>query len=202
MAQLITIVGSTGIGKTALAQALAAAGNFATGLEEHNERPFQARFARDPRYALHNQVDYLLLRAEQEMALRRAPQIALIDGGLDVDFHGFTRLFHARGYLDDEEFDLCRRLYGTLRAALPPPELIIRLTAPQEVIRRRLASRERINVATPEDLSLLESFLDEWLASVSPERILPLDVSADDPTYERILPNLLVRIRAHLLPEK
>ena len=115
MAKLITFVGVSGVGKTALAKALAIAGDFATGFEQHDTRPFQHLCDQDKRYTLHNQVDYFLLRAEQERALRADPRPALLDGGLDVDFHGFARLFYQRGYLSGAEFDLCKRLYEQLQ---------------------------------------------------------------------------------------
>ena len=147
MGKLVTIIGPSGVGKTALVRALANQGRFATALEGHEERPFQTLFKQDRRYGLANQVDYFLLRAEQERALRAAPQTGLIDGGLDLDYHGFTRLFRARGLLTDPEFDLCRRLYETLRGLMPLPELIVRLRADQETVAGRLSARERINIA-------------------------------------------------------
>ena len=51
----------------------------------------------------------------------------------DLDFHGFTRLFHSRGLLTNPEFDLCQRVYSFLRALLPRPELIIRLRADERM---------------------------------------------------------------------
>src|SRR5215211_6162831 len=111
MSSLITIVGASGVGKTALVQALSKTGKFAIAYEQHAERPFQALFKKDAHYALANQIDYLLLRAEQERLLRASPLIGLLDGGLDLDFYGFTRLFHSRGLLSDPEYDLCRRVY-------------------------------------------------------------------------------------------
>src|ERR687891_472427 len=127
MAKLIAVVGASGVGKTALVRALAKAFPFQTAYEAHAMRPFQVLFKQDARYALANQVDYLLLRAEQERELRGSGQIGLIDGGLDLDFHGFTRLFHHRGLLTGAEFDLCRRLYHLLREVLPRPEFIVHL---------------------------------------------------------------------------
>ncbi len=198
MAQLIAIVGASGVGKTSLTRALRAAHPFNVGLEQHTERPFQALFKMDTRYALANQIDYLLLRAEQERELRHAAEAGLVDGGLDQDFHGFTRLFRARHYINEAEFDLCRRLYLTIRANQPPPDLVIALKASQEAIRRRLAGRDRINIAGAEDISLLETSLDEWLDSLSPERILRLDVSAVSPNYGEVVPGLLEQIKARL----
>ena len=144
MAGILAFVGVSGVGKTSLVRALASRGDFALGLESHAERPFQSLFQRDPRHALANQIDFLLFHAEQERLLRADPRPALVDGGLDLDFHGFTRLFHARGWLSDPEFDLIRRLFTLTRHLLPPPDLIVHLTASDEVIRTRLASRGRV----------------------------------------------------------
>ena len=190
MGKLIAIVGVSGVGKTTLAQALAAAGDFAVGFEQHAERPFQSLFDQDKRFALHNQVDYFLLRAEQERILRADPRPGLIDGGLDVDYYGFARLFHKHGYLNDAEFDLCKRLYAQLRAAIPPPEMVIYLTASKEIIRQRLAIRDRVNIATSADADLLENYLNEWLADLPPDRILEIDVTTSDPSYAALLPGL------------
>ncbi len=191
MSKLITFVGVSGVGKTSLAKALAATGDFATGLEEHDTRPFQHLFDEDKRYALPNQVDYLLLRAEQERVLRADPRLALVDGGLDVDFHGFARLFYTRGYLSDAEFSLCERLYKQLRAALPLPDLVIYLTASEEVVRERLAKRNRVNIATSDDAGLLKIYLEEWLNILPQEKVIYLDLSEASLDYGEILPSLL-----------
>ena len=65
MGKLIVVVGNSGVGKSTLTEALCAAEDFATGMEEHIARPFQALFKNDRAFALANQIDYLLLRAEQ-----------------------------------------------------------------------------------------------------------------------------------------
>jgi hypothetical protein len=125
----------------------------------------------------------LLLRAEQENSLRASPQIGLIDGGLDLDFHGFTCLFHHRGLLTNPEFELCRRVYGFVREFLPRPEFIIRLRAEEIALARRLSARERINIARVEDTALFDSFLEEWLASFPSDQVLELEVSNETLEY-------------------
>ena len=195
MSKLISIVGVSGVGKTALVQALAKTRRFGTAYEQHTERPFQALFKQAKKYALANQIDYLLLRAEQEKELRNAPQIGLIDGGLDLDFHGFTRLFLSRGLLSQPEFELCRRLYTFIRKTLPPPELIVRLNADVETVAARMSSRKRINIASAADTALFNSFLDEWLADIPSEQKLELDVSNETFDYELSIRSIYERIK-------
>jgi deoxyadenosine/deoxycytidine kinase len=196
MSKLIAVVGASGVGKTALVRALARAYPFETAYEQHEERPFQALFKQDARYALANQIDYLLLCAEQEKQLRASSRIGLMDGGLDLDFQGFTRLFHSRGLLTDPEFDLCRRVSLFLRETLPRPELMIHLYADEGTVAKRLAGRDRINIARAEDIALFNSFLAEWLASIPRDQVLELDVSKETVEYERSVKIVLSNLRA------
>ena len=197
MSKLISVVGASGVGKTALVQALAKTKNFQTAYEQHAERPFQALFKQDKRFALANQMDYLLLRAEQEKELRAGALIGLTDGGLDLDFHGFTRLFLSRNLLSQPEFDLCRRLYTHIRETLPQPELIVRLNADVETVNSRMGSRQRINIASAEDTALFNSLVDEWLRNVPSKQKLELDVSNETLDYQNSTNCILEFIETH-----
>ena len=75
MNSIITVIGPSGIGKTSLVHALAKTGQFTTAYEQHETRPFQALAMQDTRYAFANQMDYLLLRADQEKELRGSSKI-------------------------------------------------------------------------------------------------------------------------------
>ncbi len=194
MQKLISIVGASGVGKTTFVNALAKTAKFATAFEQHAERPFQSLFKQDNKYALANQLDYLLLRAEQEKQLRAGGKTGLMDGGLDLDFHGFTRLFRRRGLITHPEFDLCLRLYTLVRELLPPPDLIVLLSASQKTIEGRLASRRRINIASAHDAELMEGFIREWLESISAEKILRIDASNEDENYSGAARRLFERI--------
>jgi deoxyadenosine/deoxycytidine kinase len=195
MGRLVEVVGASGVGKTTLVEALSRRADFATAYEGHAERPFQNLFKQDKRYGLANQMDYLLLRAEQERELRASPLVGLMDGGLDLDYQGFARLFHARGLLSDPEFDLCRRFYELARQLLPLPDLIVHLTAREEVIRERLAARRRINIASAEDTAMFNSFLEAWLETIPAGNLLRLDVNGEDHEFNASVSLILERLR-------
>lgn len=194
MGNIIAVVGNTGAGKTTLVRALCRLGKFNFGLEQHAERPFQQLFKNDPRYALANQLDYMLQRAMQEKEFRSREGIALVDGGLDLDFHGFTRLFHYRGLLSENEFELCDALYGFFRSFLPAPDLIVHVIIEHGIIVKRLAERGRINIASSADLELMNSFIISWLAKFPPEKVIDIDASNDDPSYSNTTPIILDKI--------
>ncbi len=192
MSKIVAIIGNAGIGKTTLVGALCSVRSFVTGMEGHRARPFHELFKKDSRYALANQVDFLLFRAEQERWLRSQEQIGLQDGGLEMDFDIFSRLFRQKGFLGEEEFFLCERLYSHIRTAQPPPEGIVLLTAPLEVIVDRFTRRGRpIEITEQGDLRAIDVLLDEWLSRVNPKHLLRLDVTANDPSYRDLLPQVL-----------
>lgn len=187
LSKLIAVVGNSGVGKTTFAQQLCRASGLECAFEQHIERPFHTSFAQDlRRYALANQVDFLLFRAEQESAIRRSGKSAVVDGGLDQDFFVFTRHFHRKGFLTQGEFELCERLYRLLRQMLPPPDWIIYLKAPRQVIARRYAQRDReLEIAQIEDLEALELLLEEWLNAQKESPLLTLDSAAEDANYAK-----------------
>jgi Deoxynucleoside kinases len=199
MGRIIAVVGTTGVGKTAMVRALCKHGLFAVGLEQHKERPFQEEFKTNSAFALPNQIDYLLLRAEQEQILRQSTQTGLVDGGLDLDYHGFTQLYYSRGWLSGREYNLCERFYEFVRTFMPPPDLVIHLTARPEVIHQRLVARRRINITDPRDIQKLASYLDGWLSTIPPEGVIRLDVSETDPGYRYLLPSLLPQLHKYIM---
>jgi len=138
--QYIAIEGPIGVGKTALAERLAARIDATTVLEE-TENPFLADFynAR-PGSALQAQLFYLLNRHRQQSALRQGDlfaQATVSDYLFDKD-----KIF-AYLNLDDNELFIYQRLYDLLAKDVPSPDLVIYLQAPTDVLVRRLRDRAR-----------------------------------------------------------
>jgi deoxyadenosine/deoxycytidine kinase len=199
MSTLITVIGNCGSGKTTLAKKLSEHYGFTPLLEQHAERPFQAKFQAELKtFALANQIDYLLYRAEQEFSLRESGKNGIADGGLDQDFYVFTRLFHRKGLLEDREYALCERLYHAMRQALPMPDLIIRLTAPLDVLIQRRAARTRaLDIVTGADLPVIDGLINVWMnANIVP--VILFDTTQNDPDYSMTIAPLLIALSGFL----
>ncbi|HEY1308922.1 MAG TPA: deoxynucleoside kinase [Vicinamibacterales bacterium] len=138
--QYIAIEGPIGVGKTALAERLAARLDATTILED-GDNPFLTDFynAR-PGSALQAQLFYLLNRHRQQIALRQGDlftQATVADYLFDKD-----KIF-AYLNLDDNELFIYQRLYDLLARDVPAPDLVIYLQAPTDVLVRRLRDRAR-----------------------------------------------------------
>jgi deoxyguanosine kinase len=134
----IAVEGPIGVGKTTVAERLGTRLDAAVVLEEM-ENPFLADFYADrPGAALQAQLFYLLSRHRQQIALRQADlfsQITISDFVFDKD-----KIF-AYLNLDDNELFIYQRLYDLLARDVPPPDLVIYLQAPTDVLLRRLRAR-------------------------------------------------------------
>jgi len=140
----LAIDGPIGSGKTRLAGRLAAKLEGTTVLERA-ENPFLADFyGNRPGAALQAQLFYLLNRHRQLSSLRQADlfqQTTVCDYVFDKD-----KIF-AFLNLDDNELFIYQRLFDLLGKDVPPPDLVIYLQVPTDVLLARAAARDH----EPED---------------------------------------------------
>ena len=131
----LAIEGPIGVGKTRLAERLAARLEATTILED-TENPFLANFYADrPGAALQAQLFYLLNRHRQLTSKRQADlflQTIVCDYVFDKD-----KIF-AYLNLDDNELFIYQRLFDLLAKDVPPPDLVVYLQAPTELLMKRL----------------------------------------------------------------
>ncbi|MBM3777106.1 MAG: deoxynucleoside kinase [Acidimicrobiia bacterium] len=134
----IAIEGPIAVGKTAVARRLAHRLEAATVLDG-TDNPFLNDFyAGRPGAALQAQLFYLLGRHRQHVAERQAnlfAQISICDCLFDRD------RIYAYLNLDDNELFIYQRLFDLLARDVVPPDLVVYLQAPSEVLLQRLRDR-------------------------------------------------------------
>jgi deoxyguanosine kinase len=192
--QYIAIEGPIGVGKTSLATRLATRLDATTVLEE-TENPFLADFhAGRPGSALQTQLFYLLNRHRQQLSLRQGDlfsQATVADYLFDRD-----KIF-AYLNLDDNELFIYQRLYDLLSNDVPPPDLVIYLQAPTDVLMRRLRERPKdgddtIPASTPEYVRELNEAYQHYFFHYSATPLLvvetsQLDLAGDDEALDDLL---------------
>ncbi len=135
----IAFEGPPGVGKTALAERVAARLDATTVLEE-TENPFLGDFYADrPGAGLQAQLFFLLARHRQRVALRQADlfsQITVCDYLFEKDrIYAFLNL-------DDNELFIYQRLYDLLARDVAAPDLVVYLQAPADLLLKRLRARD------------------------------------------------------------
>ena len=135
----IVVEGPIGVGKTTLAQKIAASLGAGLALEQSADNPFLERFYKVPsQFALQTQLFFLFQRVRQLKELRQGDlftPLMVADFMLAKDplFAGIT--------LDDDELYLYEQVYRQLVIEMPVPDLVIYLQAPTEVLVNRIRKR-------------------------------------------------------------
>ena len=152
--QFIAVEGAVGVGKTAVAERLAARLDAHCVLEEWGQNPFlKAFYDGRPGAAFQAELFFLLsrYRQQQELLQRRLFAQCTI---LDYVFEK-SKLF-AYLNLEDSELLIYEKLYALLSETVPRPDLVVYLQAPTEVLVKRIRQRGR-----PEESHLSEEYLAE-----------------------------------------
>jgi deoxyadenosine/deoxycytidine kinase len=142
----IAIDGPPGAGKTALAERLGARLD-ATVILDERDNPFLGEFYRGRAgAAFQAQLFFTLTRYRQQATLRQSDLFSQ----LLVSNYLFDRdKIYAFVNLDDNELFIYQRLYELLAPDVAPPDLVIYLQTPVEIVRRRLRDRARTDTSMP-----------------------------------------------------
>jgi len=99
------------------------------------------------------------------MEMANLPQSVILDRSIYEDAYIFARALHHMNNLNERDYLAYRRVFDLVVANLPAPDLLIYLKAPVQVLVDRIHKRGRAieGGITPEYLSLLESFYDDWM---------------------------------------
>jgi deoxyguanosine kinase len=137
----IALEGPAGVGKGTLAARLASRLDAALVLDDTDSNPFLGEdHVGRPGSAFQAQLFCLLGRHRQQVTLRQGD---LFSHATVSDYLFDKDKIYAFQTLDDNELFIYQRLYDLLARDVPPPDLVVFLQAPTEVLRRRLKEHVR-----------------------------------------------------------
>lgn len=182
--KLVVVAGNIGVGKTSLTERIGSRLGWWAGYESVADNPYLPDFYADMRtWSFHLQIFFLGHRAEQYLDAADDSRSSILDRSIYEDAYIFARALHHLGNLSERDYLAYRRLYDLVVGSLPPPNLLIYLKCPAEVLMERIRRRAR-NMETgitTEYLALLDTFYDEWLNSFD---LCPvLTIRTDDLDY-------------------
>ena len=163
---LVLVAGNIGTGKTSLAERIGARLGWRAAFESVSDNPYLSEFYADMgQWSFHLQIFFLGHRAQQHLALANASQSSIADRSIYEDAHIFARALHHLGNLSERDYKSYRTVFDLVVAALPRPDLLLYLRAPVPVLLERIHKRGRAMESgiTPDYLSLLDAFYEEWM---------------------------------------
>ncbi|MFZ5810228.1 MAG: deoxynucleoside kinase [Chloroflexota bacterium] len=164
--RLIVVAGNIGTGKTSLTERIGSKLGWSTAFESVADNPYLADFYADMKtWSFHLQVFFLGHRAQQYLQMAALPQSVILDRSIYEDAFIFARALYQMGNLSERDYLAYRTVFDLIVKTLPPPDLLIYLHAPVDVLMNRIHQRGRgiESGITADYLQLLESFYDDWL---------------------------------------
>lgn len=138
----IAVEGNIGAGKTSLANLLAADINAKLILERFKDNPFLPKFYEEPqRYAFSLEMSFLADRYQQ--LLDDITQFDLFKDCVVADYDVYKSLIFAKVTLQDEEFNLYKKLFNLMHKDLPRPDVYVYLFQNTERLLQNIKKRGR-----------------------------------------------------------
>ena len=138
----IAIEGNIGAGKTSLATQLAQDFNAKLILERFNDNPFLPKFYENQkRYAFPLEMSFLADRYQQ--LLEDITQYDLFKDCVIADYDAYKSLIFAKVTLQEEEFNLYKKLFHLMHKELPKPDLYVYLYQNTERLLENIKKRGR-----------------------------------------------------------
>ncbi|MBU0436766.1 deoxynucleoside kinase [Staphylococcus succinus] len=134
----IAVEGPIGVGKSSLADKLSQSYNYYHEKEIVNENPFLSDFYEDiSKWSFQTEMFFLCNRYKQFQ------DIATLHSGIVSDYHIYKNKIFAHNTLTHTEYNKFSRIYDILTEDLKMPNIIIFLDADLEVLKARIAHRNR-----------------------------------------------------------
>lgn len=193
----IAIEGNIGAGKTSLATKISQDFNAKLILEQFADNPFLPKFYEDQsRYAFPLEMSFLAERYQQ--FTDDTSQFDLFKSFMVSDYDIFKSLIFAKVTLQEEEFNLYRKLFNFMHKEIKRPGLYVYLHQNTERLLENIKNRARdYEQNIPEDYleKINRGYLD-FIKGAQDHRILVIDISeldfiANQKDYESIIDGII-----------
>lgn len=202
--QLVVVSGNLGTGKTTLVQRVGQNLNWHTVYESVEDNPYLEDFYGDMRtWSFHLQIYFLGHRAKQQLEAVAANKSVIMDRSVYEDANVFAKALHSLGNITDRDYENYLRVFNLVVGGLPPPDLLIYLKAPIEVLIQRMHNRglrfdyEGINA---EYLTLIDSFYEEWIPTFDLCPVITINTNDfnyvnDEGSLEKIIKRIFLSLQ-------
>lgn len=141
----ISFIGGIGSGKTTAMELIAGGLGFKPIQEQYVKNPFLPLFYKNmKRWALHSQLFFLSEKIVQLLEIKEI--LKKYSVALDVDMHQdmiFLEAQKERSIVSENEYVLLYKMYNSIEALLPKPDLIVYLKSDPRVLKKRIRGRGR-----------------------------------------------------------
>ena len=177
----IAIEGNIGAGKTSLVMQLAEDFNAKLILERFKDNPFLPKFYKNPqRYAFPLEMSFLADRYQQ--LIDDITQFDLFKDCIIADYDAHKSIIFAKVTLQDEEFNLYKKLFQLMHKELPKPDVYVYLYQNTDRLLENIKKRGRIYEQSIE-AQYLQKINDgylEFIKSQPQDNIKMIDISDRD----------------------
>jgi len=177
----IAIEGNIGAGKTSLVSQLAQDFNAKIILERFKDNPFLPKFYKNPkRYAFPLEMSFLADRYQQ--LIDDITQFDLFKDCIIADYDAHKSMIFANVTLQDEEFNLYKKLFQLMHKELPKPDLYVYLYQDSERLLENIKKRGRTyeQKIESEYLQKINDGYLEFIKSQPQDTIKMIDISDRD----------------------
>ena len=180
MKRFVAIAGNIGVGKSTLTELLSRRLDWEPFYEAVNDNPYLTDFYEDmERWSFHSQIYFLSRRLRHHWQLLQRANSVVQDRTVYEDAEIFARNLYGQGSINERDYQTYCELYEVVTTVLPPPDLIVYLSASVATLKERIRKRGRSyeqNISTAY-LGQLNELYEGWITgfSLCPVLTVPSD---------------------------
>ncbi len=164
--KLVVLAGNLAVGKTSLATKIGESLNWYVGYESVTDNPYLVDFYADMKiWAYHLQIYFLGHRAKQHNFAYSNNGSAILDRSIYEDAYVFAKALHHNNFITLRDYNSYLSVFELIVNELPPPDLMVYLKAPTNVILERIRRRgqEFDKNLSAEYFDKITEYYDNWI---------------------------------------